>query len=1376
GYDLGAEDIDLTEMWNNIYAYYMETASPYPVTPWLYSGVTIDKNENEPYGSFRSRLQFFIDMFDFVGPEKAMKDFNKAYRRALAKGPLPMTMTEFIIRTFSTSSGYNFASYFENKGFPVSQELKRWSFEQGFKNITSMQPLYGISTQAGTIAKAETARQALGLAHRYTLVPTAKAQLLNTNASLTVDVKAPDMSVLQGREVILYDGNTEINRQTIVGNKVVFNNVPLGEYTVKLPTMPTGLYRYDEFNYVTVTEKGATLEANYEILTQTVYRNDVNINFRGLGNALFTKINYNSQSHSIDVEKLGATPHAYYTTTYASYKIYDANNNVVDAADFNGKDNSSFKRTSPFLEGYKLEIFHSEPSRVTMMAEIDNQNIYKQTAKTATYTLRDGLFVLNGDKRTSIDILQDMLRTYLNNLVAKYGKDQAKTRIYNSAHANVIASTIAQMPLPDQQEILKEYPDLFQQLKIISPAPFTAKIGDAQSTTQTELTQKMTYESNGEFTAVADWKDVPVQSGVFSTGGIYPVHYALTDFFMFQANTDVMLTVATDTEKPVLSGIAPTVELVEGDTFDPKAGILATDNIDGDVTSKIVVSGTVDTTKAGTYTLTYTVTDKAGNSTTTTQTVTVKAKVNPDTEKPVLSGIAPTIELVEGDTFDPKAGISATDNIDGDVTSKIVVSGTVDTTKAGTYTLTYTVTDKAGNSTTTTQTVTVKAKVNPDTEKPVLSGIAPTVELIEGDTFDPTAGISATDNIDGDVTSKIVVSGTVDTTKVGTYTLTYTVTDKAGNSTTFVQSITVKAKVIPDTEKPVLSGIAPTVELVEGDPFDPKAGISATDNIDGDVTSKIVVSGTVDTTKVGTYTLTYTVVDKAGNSTTFVQSITVKAKVIPDTEKPVLSGIAPTVELIEGDTFDPTAGISATDNIDGDVTSKIVVSGTVDTTKTGTYTLTYTVTDKAGNSTTATQTVTVKAKVIPDTEKPVLSGIAPTVELVEGDTFDSKSGISATDNIDGDVTSKIVMSGTVDTTKAGTYTLTYTVVDKAGNSTTTTQTVTVKAKVIPDTEKPVLNGIAPTVELVEGDTFDPKAGISATDNIDGDVTSKIVVSGTVDTTKSGTYTLTYTVTDKAGNSTTFVQSITVKAKVNPMARIEIIKIDKKSAVSLAGVEFDIRDLNGKIVDHIITNTQGKALSKYLVLGSYTLFETKTPVGYISDMMPIIVTLSKENAIITIVNESLKEDKKPDVIKGKLIISKFDKETGHRLSGMVFKLKHRITGQEKIIDMQDYNVFEITDMAEGEYDVVEMRAPAGYEIDSTIYTITIAKNGDVKLLSIYDLRKSETKVAPQVEEKKGNIALPQTGVDHNENMMKLLLVGIISFVLAIIVCFRNRNLK
>ncbi|WP_397364280.1 immunoglobulin-like domain-containing protein [Olleya sp. R77988] len=68
-----------------------------------------------------------------------------------------------------------------------------------------------------------------------------------------------------------------------------------------------------------------------------------------------------------------------------------------------------------------------------------------------------------------------------------------------------------------------------------------------------------------------------------------------------------------------------------------------------------------------------------------------------DTVKPVITLVgASTINLTVGDTYN-ELGATATDDIDGNLTSSIVISGTVNTNSAGTYTRNYNVSDAAGN-------------------------------------------------------------------------------------------------------------------------------------------------------------------------------------------------------------------------------------------------------------------------------------------------------------------------------------------------------------------------------------------------------------------------------------------------------------------------------------------------------------------------------------------------------------------------------------------------------------------------------------------------------------------------------------------------------
>ncbi|MDD2871938.1 MAG: DUF5011 domain-containing protein, partial [Candidatus Gracilibacteria bacterium] len=186
-------------------------------------------------------------------------------------------------------------------------------------------------------------------------------------------------------------------------------------------------------------------------------------------------------------------------------------------------------------------------------------------------------------------------------------------------------------------------------------------------------------------------------------------------------------------------------------------------------------------------TVTYTATDAASNSSSITHTYVVN--VVPDTTAPVLSSTNQTFTTTAGTPL-TLATITANDNVDGALT--VTQTGTVDFNTVGTYTVTYTATDAASNSSSITHTYVVN--VVPDTTAPVLSSTNQTFTTTAGTPL-TLATVTANDAVDGSVT--VTQTGTVDFNTVGTYTVTYSATDAASNSSSITHTYVVNA--IPNT-------------------------------------------------------------------------------------------------------------------------------------------------------------------------------------------------------------------------------------------------------------------------------------------------------------------------------------------------------------------------------------------------------------------------------------------------------------------------------------------------------------------------------------------------------------------------------------------------
>jgi hypothetical protein len=141
------------------------------------------------------------------------------------------------------------------------------------------------------------------------------------------------------------------------------------------------------------------------------------------------------------------------------------------------------------------------------------------------------------------------------------------------------------------------------------------------------------------------------------------------------------------------------------------------------------------------------------------------------------------INLAYGEEY-TELEATATDVIDGDISSNIVKSGSVGSA-VGSYTITYTVENSQGVVSTLTRTVNVVDLVKPAIT--VNGDISITIN--KGTTY-TDAGATATDNADGDIMITDIVNN-VDTSNVGTYTVTYTVSDSSGNTETATRTVEV---------------------------------------------------------------------------------------------------------------------------------------------------------------------------------------------------------------------------------------------------------------------------------------------------------------------------------------------------------------------------------------------------------------------------------------------------------------------------------------------------------------------------------------------------------------------------------------------------------
>jgi len=474
--------------------------------------------------------------------------------------------------------------------------------------------------------------------------------------------------------------------------------------------------------------------------------------------------------------------------------------------------------------------------------------------------------------------------------------------------------------------------------------------------------------------------------------------------------------------------------------------------------------------------------------------------------------------------------------IDSENKAQMTEVKSVNFAKRSTYLFKYDASDAAGNH----AEQVVFALILNDLSSPKISMcVGKSVVVESASKWKLCSGSIAVDNVDGAITSnmkytvKKVTGGkstvlcggcsftaardTISTRKLGEYLVSLNVQDKAGiygkTGGNNKAKTAFKAILIKDTTKPVITITGKNV-VQECSKTYKDAGAKCKDKQDGKLKVKSV--STVDTSAVGVYTVVYSAKDLSGNKAN-KKTRTIRVR---DTTKPTIAvrGKDHIVHYSQEKFRDP--GVKRSDSCD---TLKIKVTKSwnkaFNERKLGDYIRTYSIQDASGNKASTQRIYSVvdnKVPVITVTGKDTMTFEASNSALY------SDKGATCVDHVDGSLNKAIEVSGdSVNMKVPGTYTVKYDCQDLSGNQ-APQMTRTVKVQ---DTTAPVLTLTGNKWVKRESGFKYKDAGATALDNLNGDITKSIVVTGKVNTNKPGKYTLVYSVKDVAGNVATTVQRV-----------------------------------------------------------------------------------------------------------------------------------------------------------------------------------------------------------------------------------------------------------
>ncbi|BCC56006.1 SpaA isopeptide-forming pilin-related protein [Bacillus cereus] len=186
-------------------------------------------------------------------------------------------------------------------------------------------------------------------------------------------------------------------------------------------------------------------------------------------------------------------------------------------------------------------------------------------------------------------------------------------------------------------------------------------------------------------------------------------------------------------------------------------------------------------------------------------------------------------------------------------------------------------------------------------------------------------------------------------------------------------------------------------------------------------------------------------------------------------------------------------------------------------------------------------------------------------------------------------------------------------------------------------------------------------------------------------------------------SQTTTASVTAKNSLTKGA-VELTKVDDIDGATLEGAIFKIVDMNGNDVrSDLTTNKDGKISVSDLRPGDYQFIETKAPTGYDLNAKPIPFTITKGQSQVTSVTAL------NSLTTGSMELTKVDIDHNGTLEGAIFNI---LDQDGKVVreglKTDGHGKLIVNDLKPGNYQLVETKAPEGYQLDASPISFTIEK--------------------------------------------------------------------
>lgn len=432
---LGKGEMLLGEVSNNILGYYIQTDKSIYDKPgnWLGELPVIEESRNAERLAGKtfleidepSRLYVIINLLDsFEGGTTYAKMFSW-YREQLNLGRT-MTNQDAYVEATADIYNVNILPYMDAWGLNISNEVKATVYESNYPLINI---LADMTNQDGlnTIMVSE------GINRKYSLLSNDVFQKygITSTASLTIDID--NISVLNGKIVLLKDGENIINSYNITDFTLELMDIPIGTYYLQMPIL-NGYSQ--EHTYIQIKQDGLnTYTYTYENLKETTYDNYLKIQILGYNyDTIAYQLNFKDNYNKVEI----SYPNQSKMSGNEAVTIYNSEGSIVSKATTVGGYFDFDKGTHEIdlQPGYKIEITYPDKyaTKVRAYNTLLNQIVpeYGAIGATTTYTVIDnGLIREDMNNEDADELAYISLKGYLTKIIDAYAATVTEKELTN---------------------------------------------------------------------------------------------------------------------------------------------------------------------------------------------------------------------------------------------------------------------------------------------------------------------------------------------------------------------------------------------------------------------------------------------------------------------------------------------------------------------------------------------------------------------------------------------------------------------------------------------------------------------------------------------------------------------------------------------------------------------------------------------------------------------------------------------------------------------------------------------------------------------------------------------------------------------------------